>query len=184
MGLSDCPTSSASHTRSNVLVIWNFAHVLTTAVFVSWNWWVWKFERKIWKSHLKCRYSALWLILRKIASNIYCHISFEYLKEFKDFEMLYAPVFIFTSGSSAPLGRPRCGLSIWLSLLAIFNTLFWLYANLFHEKTDKTRKYWKSAIFLWYKDGRRRLLGAQSINTESASLKSSNDEFWKWWRHI
>ena len=26
--------------------------------------------------------------------------------------MFYAPVFIFTSGSSALLGRPRCGLSI------------------------------------------------------------------------
>ena len=30
---------------------------------------------------------------------------------------------IFTSDSSALLGRPRCGLSIRLSLLAIFNTL-------------------------------------------------------------
>ena len=54
--------------------------------------------------------------------------------------MLCVPVFIFTSGSSALLGRPHCGLSIWLSLLAILNTLFWVYANLFHEKTDKTRK--------------------------------------------
>ena len=80
------------------------------------------------------------------------------------------PVFIFTSGSSALLGRPRSGLSIWLSLLAIFNTLFWVYANLFHEKTDKTRKYSKSAIFVWYQNGRRRLLGAQSINHESFLL--------------
>ena len=40
--------------------------------------------------------------------------------------MLCAPVFIFTFGSSALLGRPRCGLSIWQSLLAIFNTLFWV----------------------------------------------------------
>ena len=35
-----------------------------------------------------------------------------------------------------------------------------------HEKTEKTRKYSKSAIFLWYENGRRWLLGAQSINTE------------------
>ena len=55
--------------------------------------------------------------------------------------MLCAPVFIFTSGFSALLGRPRCGLLIWLSLLAIFNTLFWVYVNFFQEKTDKTRKY-------------------------------------------
>ena len=54
--------------------------------------------------------------------------------------MIGTPVFIFTSGSSALLGRPRCGLSIWLSLLAIFSTLFWVDTNFFHEKTDKTKK--------------------------------------------
>ena len=69
-------------------------------------------------------------------------------KEVLSVLMLCTPVFIFTSGSSALLGHPRCGLSIWLSLLAIFNTLFWVYANFFHEKTDKTRKYSKSAIFV------------------------------------
>ena len=77
--------------------------------------------------------------------------------------MLCAPVFIFTSGSSALLGWPCCGLSIWLSLLAIFNTLSWVYVNLSHEKTSSN-----SAIFVWYENGRRRILGAQSINTESA----------------
>ena len=41
----------------------------------------------------------------------------------------------------------------------------------FHKKTDKTRKYSKSAIFVWYQNGRRRLLDAQSINAERASLK-------------
>ena len=44
----------------------------------------------------------------------------------------------------------------------------------FHEKTDKTRKYSKSAIFVWYENGRRQLLGAQSINTERASLRLSD----------
>ena len=83
--------------------------------------------------------------------------------------MLCAPVFVFKSGSSALSGRPRCGLSIWVSLLSISNTLFWVYVNLFHEKTDKTRKY---VIFVWYENGRRRLLSAQSINTESASTQS------------
>ena len=63
-------------------------------------------------------------------------------------EALCAPVFIFTSGSSALLGRPRCCLSIWLSLLAIFNIPFWVYVNLFHEKTDKTRKYVRKALIL------------------------------------
>ena len=51
--------------------------------------------------------------------------------------MLCAPEFIFTSGSSALIGRPRCGLSIWLSLLAIFNTLFWVYVNFFTRKRTK-----------------------------------------------
>ena len=87
--------------------------------------------------------------------------------------MLCAPVFIFTSGSSALLGHPRYGLSIWLSLLAIFNTLLWVYANLFHEETDKARKYSKSAIFIWNENGRRRLLGAQSINTETGHILAS-----------
>ena len=81
--------------------------------------------------------------------------------------MFCTPVFIFTSGSSVLLGRPRCGLSIWLSLFAIFNTLFLVYVNLFHKKMDKTRKHSKSAIFVWYENGRRRLLDEQSINTES-----------------
>ena len=75
---------------------------------------------------------------------------------------LRACVYIYTW----QLRAPRCGLSIWLSSLARFNTLFWVYVNYFHEKTDKTRKYSKSAIFIWYENGRWRLLGAQSINTE------------------
>ena len=54
-----------------------------------------------------------------------------------------APVFVYIS-SSALLGRPRCGLSMWLSLLSIFNTIFWVFKFLFfifHEKMDKTREY-------------------------------------------
>ena len=39
--------------------------------------------------------------------------------------------------------------------------------NFFHEKKDKTQKYSKSAISIWYENGHRRLLGAQSINIES-----------------
>ena len=86
-----------------------------------------------------------------------------YLNEALSVLMLCALVFIFTSSSSALLGCPRarCGL-----LVAIFNTLFWVYANFFHEKTDKTQTYSKFAIFVCYENGRRRLLGAQSINTE------------------
>ena len=61
--------------------------------------------------------------------------------------ILCAPAFIFIPDSSALLGRPRCGLSIWLSLLVIFNTLFWVYANVFPEKmADKTRKSTQSPL--------------------------------------
>ena len=50
------------------------------------------------------------------------------LKEVPPLLMPCAPVFIFTSGSSALSWRPLCGLLIWMSLLAIFNTRFWVYA--------------------------------------------------------
>ena len=62
-------------------------------------------------------------------------------------------MFIFTSGRSALLGCPRCGIWIWLSLLA--NTFFWVYVTFFHEKTDKRRKHPKSAIFVWGREGGR-----------------------------
>ena len=45
------------------------------------------------------------------------------LKEALSELMLCVPVFIFTSGSSALLGKLRCVLSVWLWLLAIFNPL-------------------------------------------------------------
>ena len=92
------------------------------------------------------------------------------LKEALSVSMICVLVFIFISGSLALLGCPCPGLWIWLLLLAIFNTLFWVYVNLFHKKTDKTWKYSNSAIFVWHKNGCQQLLGAQSINTERVSL--------------
>ena len=69
--------------------------------------------------------------------------------------VLCAPVFIFTSGSWALLGRPCCGLSIWLLLLAIFNTLFWVYAKKVSRENEQNGRRW---------------FGAQSINAESLFL--------------
>ena len=83
--------------------------------------------------------------------------------------MLCTPVFIFTSGSSAFLGHPHCGLLIWLSLRAIFNTLFWVYVSFFTGKGQNT-KILKSAIFIWYENGCWRLLVAQSINEKASTL--------------
>ena len=50
---------------------------------------------------------------------------------------------------------------LWFSLLTIFNTLFWVYANFFFFLS-----------FFFFTRKRWRLLGAQSINTERASLNS------------
>ena len=66
-------------------------------------------------------------------------LCYHLVKEAFSILMLCTPGFIFTSGSSALLGRPRCGLSNWQSLLAVFNTLFRVSASFSNEKTDKTR---------------------------------------------
>ena len=82
--------------------------------------------------------------------------------------MLCTSVFIFTSGSSALLGRPRCGLSIWLSILAIFNTLSWVYAIFFSWENTKTLG---TTIFVQYEYVCRRLQDVQSINSERVSSR-------------
>ena len=55
-----------------------------------------------------CSYEVTWAVVEVL------------FKEALSVLMLCAPVFIFTSGSSALLGHLRCGLSIWLSLRTIF----------------------------------------------------------------
>ena len=72
--------------------------------------------------------------------------------------MLCAPVFIFTPGSSKATSH------IQYTFLSL--------CQFVPEKTDKTREYSKSTIFVSYENGRQRLLGAQSINAKRASLKS------------
>ena len=134
-----------------------------------------------------CAVSYVWTSLNRQEIKLpYVYIYIIFPRNFKKLSvfMLCVPVFIFTSSSSALLGHPRCGLiSIWLDSLpqhqtnppphhphtnAISNTLFWVYNNEFREKTNKTRKYYKSAIFERYKDGHRQLKGRHSINTERA----------------
>ena len=82
--------------------------------------------------------------------------------------MLCMPVFIFTSGSSAVLGRAPMLWFIDLNIATyvIFNTLFWVYVNFVHKKMDKTQKYLKCTVFVWYDNDRERWLGTQSITTE------------------
>ena len=83
--------------------------------------------------------------------------------------MLCAFVFIFTSGSWALLGRPRCGLSIWLSLITMFNTFFLSLCQRFSRENGQNTKILKVRYFRMIQNGRRRLQGAQSINTEKGS---------------
>ena len=116
-----------------------------------------KYFMKDWPVHI---FSFFCLMLRK---NHVISTGIGRVKKAISLLMLCTPIFIFTSSTSALLGHPRCGVSIWLSLLAIFDQLFWVYADLFHEKTNKTREFSKSAIFIWYENGCRRLLGVQSI---------------------
>ena len=54
--------------------------------------------------------------------------------------MLLAPVFIFPSGSSALLGCPHCGLSVWLLLLAIFSTLSEFMSIVFWRENGQNMK--------------------------------------------
>ena len=87
--------------------------------------------------------------------------------------MLCTPVFIFTSVSLAVLGHSP---TLWFTDLTvatyvIFNTLFWVYVNFVHKKMDKTQKYLKCTVFVWYDNGRERWLGTQSITTERVSLR-------------
>ena len=86
---------------------------------------------------------------------------------------LRACVYIYIPRQLSSFRAPHCGLSIWLSLLAIFNTLLSLWLLLFfHEKTDITRLYSKSAIFVRHKNGRQWILGAQSITLRTLPLNT------------
>ena len=91
-------------------------------------------------------------------------------KEALSINALRACVYIYIQQLSS-FRAPTLWLLIWLLLLAIFNTLFWVYTIFFMRKQTKHKNTLKSdTIFIWYENDYRRLLGAQSINTEKASL--------------
>ena len=71
-------------------------------------------------------------------------------------------MFIFASSSSALLGRPRCGLSISLPYSIHLSEFMPILFKRKWTKHENTRR----PPFSY--DGHRRLLGAQSINTERA----------------
>ena len=77
------------------------------------------------------------------------------LREALSVLMLCAPVFIFTSGSTALLGRN----TLWFidltvaTYCTIFNYTFLSLCHFFREEMDKTQIYLKSAILEWYENG-------------------------------
>ena len=77
-----------------------------------------------------------------------------------------APVFIFTTGSSTLLGRPRCGLSICCYLLHSIHFSEFM-SVVFTRKWTK-HKNTRSPPFSY--DTKMAAMGAQSINSERASL--------------
>ena len=79
--------------------------------------------------------------------------------------MLCTPVFIFTSGSSAPLVHPHCVFSICRYLP--YSIHFSEFMPMFYTRKRTKHEILESTIFLRYENGRQRLLGAQSINTEN-----------------
>ena len=74
---------------------------------------------------------------------------------------------------SALLGCPRWGYKIINLTVATCHIqyTFLSLCQFFSRENGQTQKYSKSAIFVWYKKGHRRLLGVQSIDPERTSLK-------------
>ena len=127
-----------------MLVIWTFAHILTTTIIL------------VQKSISYCCSCSTLLFLRIRMHLIDTNYTFEpwkwVNKEAPSVLMLCMHVFIFTSGSSALLGCPHCGLLIWLSLFARFNTFSEFMPKKYSRKKDRTRKYLKCTNIVWYKN--------------------------------
>ena len=94
-----------------------------------------------------------------------------YLKKALSINALHACVYIY-------IWQLRCfrACTLWFTDLTvaayvIFNTLFWVYVNFVHKKKDKTQKYLKCTVFVWYDNDCERWLGTQSITTERVSLR-------------
>ena len=99
---------------------------------------------------------------------------FKILKEGLSVLMLCAPVFTLIIGSSALLGCPCCGFRSGCRYLP--------YSIHFSEFTiffaRKQQKYSKSAIFVWYDNGCRWLLDAQSkliLRAQDRVITSADD---------
>ena len=60
--------------------------------------------------------------------------------------VLHACVYIYIRQLSSFRAATLWFIDLTVAILAIFNALFVVYANFFHVKTDKIRKYSKSAI--------------------------------------
>ena len=131
----------------------------------SWTLWdlmsIFSSSKRLWKTtefHRKQWNQRKYMLTktRELRRNIfYCFPTLPYA--------LHACVYIYIRQLSS-LGCQRCGLWIWLSLLAIFNTLFWVYADsFFTTENGQNTKILEVDVST----------GAQSINTERASWSES-----------
>ena len=73
--------------------------------------------------------------------------------------MLCAPVFMLSSFRAPTLWYIDLTVATW-------------HIQLHFSELMLRREYSKSAFFVWHENGRRRLLGAQSINSESFSISA------------
>ena len=62
---------------------------------------------------------------------------------------IHVYIFILTSGSSALLGHPRCGLLIWPSLLAIIQYTFLSLCHFFHEPNKQKTNIREGCQYTW-----------------------------------
>ena len=108
---------------------------------------------------------SLWVWLMGHWTQLYKELR---IKEALSVLVLCLSIFMFTSGSSVLLAQPCCGSLLWLSLLAIFIRLFWVYDTFFTTKRNNT---WSPSFSCKMKIGCRLLLGTQSIHTERASWR-------------
>ena len=115
-----------------------------------------------------------------------CNLKVSYLNT--AYNVIFQPENLSSQTSIFP-GSRLLSSHLWCLYLHLAAQLFWDHAHImvywsichylpysihFSEfimrKRTKHKKYSKSAIFVWYKNGRGRFLGTQSINAERASL--------------
>ena len=140
--------------------------------------------RTLSSSSRSVQHSALFTLRVHVFCVLLCSDNVTAISSIFWFPCCHSPAFLAVSRSSLSINALRACVYIYIRQLSSFRapTLWFIdltvatchiqytflsLCQFFHEKSDKTRKYSKSVIVVWYENVHRRLLGAQSINTES-----------------